>query len=281
MSGTFRSLVVPIDADRTVDGARALPTAVSLARRAGIGVDIVTVAPLGSDLVDVESCLRERLGEPPGAPLTVHGLLDADPARAIIGFLADRPDALLVMSTHARGLVAERVLGSVSEAVLARARRPVLLVGPQVDRQEAGRLDTLVVGVGPAPQEAIVAGVAAWQRSFHGRPPWLVDVLDSNTAKAVARSDGDLLERNHVRHTVRALEARGTACEWDVLHGEHPADALIHFAESIDGAVLALASVRWTDPDHHHLGSTARAVAHRAACPLLVLPAVPALDLVR
>jgi nucleotide-binding universal stress UspA family protein len=275
MPGTFRSLVVPIDADRAVDGARALPTAVSLARRAGITVDIVTVAPLGSDLRAVEETLQKRLGEPPGAHLEVHALLDADPARAIIGFLSDRPDALLVMSTHARGLVAERVLGSVSEAVLARAQRPVLLVGPQVDRQEAGRLDTLVVGVGPAPRQIVLDAVSLWQRSFHGRTPWLVDVVDRPAGEAVARSAGDLLELNHVRTTVRALQERGTKCEWDVLHGTNPPDALIRFASAMDGAVLALVSLRWTDPHHRHLGSTARAVAHRAPCPLLVLPVAP------
>jgi nucleotide-binding universal stress UspA family protein len=273
MTPTFRSLVVPIDPDRTVDGARALPTAVALARRAGLQVDIVTVAPLDADLDEVETSVRELMGEPPGATIEVHGLLDADPASAIIGFLSDRPEALLVMSTHARGLVAERVLGSVSEAVLSRAQRPVLLVGPRVDRQEAGRLDSLVVGLGPAPLDAVVEGVCTWQRSFHGRPPWLVDVVGAGAAEAVDRSDGDLLERNHVRSTARRLEDRGIPCEWDVLHGEHVSESLVDFAAEVDGAVLALVSARWTDPLHHHLGSIARAVAHRAPCPVLVLPA--------
>jgi nucleotide-binding universal stress UspA family protein len=276
----FRSLVVPIDPDRAVDGARALPTAVALARRAGLSVDIVTVAPLDADLPAVEEALTDRLGEPPGAVLRVHGLLDTDPARAIVGFLGDRPDALLVMSTHARGLVAERLLGSVSEAVLTRVDRPVLLVGPEVDRQEAGRLDTLVVGVGDAPHDVITTGVGQWQRSFRGRTPWLVDVLDEADV-AEATRESDVLETGHVHALARRLEGEGTRCEWTVVHDSHPADALLHVAAGIEGSVLAIASRRWTDPRHHHLGSTARAVSHRATCPVLVLPAVVAPAFVR
>jgi nucleotide-binding universal stress UspA family protein len=49
----------------------------------------------------------------------------------------------------------------------------------------------------------------------------------------------------------------------------------------MEGPVLGVASERWTDPDHHHLGSTARAVVHRARCPVLVLPIAGAAQLVQ
>lgn len=268
----FRSLVVPIDPDRTVDGARALPTAVALARRAMLPIEVVAVASLTHVPIEVEQALAERLETPGDVDVRVHALLDAEPSRAIVGFLADHPDGLLVMATHARGLVAERLLGSVSEAVLARSERPALLVGPGVDRQSAGRLDTLIVGVGDAPRREIASGVAAWQRTFGGRNPWLLDVVHDGAMLVAARSAGDIVDSGHVQSVAHDLGELGIEAQWDVLPARSPADALVHYTETLDGPVIAVASERWTDPHHRHFGSVARSVAHRASCPVLVIP---------
>ncbi len=59
--------------------------------------------------------------------------------------------------------------------------------------------------------------------------------------------------------------------QWEVAHGNDPGDAILEFARQFDDPVLALASRRWTDPEHPHLHSIAREIARRATVPVLVV----------
>ena len=68
---------------------------------------------------------------PPGRGRTRagRGVAGGSPADAIIEVAKDGGYDLIVMGTHGRGRLATALLGSVSNAVAARAGRPVLVVG--------------------------------------------------------------------------------------------------------------------------------------------------------
>jgi nucleotide-binding universal stress UspA family protein len=266
----FRSIVVPLDLEPT--GDRALPVAGALAAEARIPVELVTVSsPSMTEELDIyELQHRARLLHAACRTTVLH---DNDVAGALVSFIAERPDPLVVMATRARGVIAEHVLGSVSETVLAGSARPVLMVGPHVADEDLPAGLTLVAGVdGTSTSEAVLSAVAAWIDTFGGPPPWLVQVLTS----AVAAGDhAGMAESADVRRLVARLKEGGIDAEWDVAHAKNPADALIDFADRVADAVLVVGSMRWADPQHSHLTSVARTLTRYAHHPVLVVPATP------
>jgi nucleotide-binding universal stress UspA family protein len=262
----FSSIIVPLDLEP--GGDRSLPVAAALAQRAQIPIELVTVSspaiPEARDLYEL------NMRSPVDGTATRTVLHDNDPAAALVAFIAERPDALVVMATRARGFVAGQLLGSVSERVLSRTDHPVLLVGPGASISEPSGTPTLVVGVDGTPRsEAVLPTLAQWTESFGGPPPWLIEVLP------VPREQQrwDVHETSHLHRLASRLEEQGIEAEWEVAHARHAADALIEFAGQVTDPVLVVASTRWTDPDHRHLTSVARKLAQEARHPVLVVPA--------
>jgi nucleotide-binding universal stress UspA family protein len=232
----FSSVVVPLDLEP--HGDRALPIASRLAATAGIPLELVTVSsPAVTE--EVDRFELERRGRAADAPWTATILHDNDPAAAIVGFVAQRSGALVVMATRARSAIGELVLGSVSEGLLGHADGPFLLIGPNASPEVSPDGLTPVAGSedGMTP-DAVGSALAAWSSSFDGPPPRLADLG----------------------------------------HGGRAATALMELADRVDNAMIVVASARWTDPDRTHLRSVARRLAHHAHHPVLVVPAerVPA-----
>jgi nucleotide-binding universal stress UspA family protein len=175
------------------------------------------------------------------------------------------------MATHVRGLLGERLFGSVSEAVLTHYAGPVLLFGPGFEAIEAEQPPTLVAALEERQaSEVVLDAVCAWSAAFGGDPPWLVEAMEPvglSTGSAVG-----VIESTRVRTLAKNLAGRGVSARWKVLHGRHAADSIVDFADGLGDAVVAMASERWTDPDHRHLVSVTRAVARRSRCPVLVVP---------
>jgi nucleotide-binding universal stress UspA family protein len=263
----FTSVIVPLDLEP--GGDRSLPVAIALAQRARIPIELVTVSspavPEARDLYELD--VRSPLDGTPVARTVLH---DNDPPAALVDLIAERPDALVVMATRARGFLAGQLLGSVSERVLAHTDHPVLLVGPGASILDPSGSPTLVVGVDGTPRsEAVLPTLAQWTASFGGPAPWLIEVLP------VPREEElwDVYETSHLHRLADRLEEHGIEAEWEVAHARHAADALIEFASHVSDPILMVASTRWTDPHHRHLTSVARKLAHEARHPVLVVPA--------
>jgi len=225
----FSSVVVPLDLEP--HGDRALPLARRLAATAGIPLELVTVSSpaLSEELDRYQLERRGRAAETRWSATILH---DNDPAAAIVGFVADRPRALVVMATKARSAVGELVLGSVSEGLLSHAERPLLLIGPHVSSDLGpGPLIPVAAMDDGSPSDAVRDALAVWAASFDGPPPRLADV-------------------GHRRQ----------------------ATALLDLADRVDNAVIVVASARWTDPDRTHLRSEARRLPRDARQPVLVVP---------
>jgi nucleotide-binding universal stress UspA family protein len=232
----FSSVVIPLDLEPL--GDRALPIASRLAATAGIPLELVTVSsPAVTEEVDRYEL--ERRGRAADTSWTATILHDNDPAAAIVGFVAQRPGALVVMATRARSAIGELMLGSVSEGLLSHADRPFLLVGPKASSDAAPAGLTPVAGIEVGPRsDAIGVALDEWSASLGGPPPQLAEVG----------------------------------------HDGRAADVLMELADRVDNAVIVVASTRWTDPDRPHLRSVARRLARDAHHPVLVVPAqrVPA-----
>ena len=134
----LRRIVVGLDG--SAESRLALEDAVELARATGAGLRLVAVArapqvapeipgSLQAMEAAIEGSLREELGDAlasiPAEVATEASLITGDPA-AKLGAAADTA-SLLVLGSRGYGPVRRVLLGSVSSALVARARCPVLV----------------------------------------------------------------------------------------------------------------------------------------------------------
>jgi nucleotide-binding universal stress UspA family protein len=260
----FTSILVPVDLEP--GGDRALPLAGALATAAGLHLELVTVSspnmPETADRLELEERARAVSDD-----WSVRVLHDNDVVTALEAYLTDRPDSLTVMATRARGVLGQRVLGSVTEGLLCRLDQPTLLVGPEVELREQTATPGLLVGVHGDAAGALVPAVAGWTQTFDGPAPWLVEVV--GTEDAEARADRELQE------LAGQLAQTGVDSQWSVARGRDVASNLIEIADRMVDVVVVLVSARWTDPSHLHLSSVARRLTQHSHHPVLIVPAPP------
>lgn len=142
-TGAFRRILLAVDGSD--HGTQAAQVATRLARALGAHLTLITVyhapsASLGEP--NYSAALREALDEArhtigsareavlaAGGPEPETEWLGGGPAETIMSVARDGGYDLIVMGTRGRGRVGAALLGSVSNAVAARAARPVLVVG--------------------------------------------------------------------------------------------------------------------------------------------------------
>jgi nucleotide-binding universal stress UspA family protein len=143
----YRSVLVPLDG--STFGEQALPLALSIARRAGVGVQLVHVlSPLAAAYAEVpfffdneldEQIKARQLGYLEGlgmrlrsyspVPVTAH-LLEGEIVTTLTDHAARSGADLVVMTTHARGPLGRFWLGSVADELIRHLPVPLLLVRP-------------------------------------------------------------------------------------------------------------------------------------------------------
>jgi nucleotide-binding universal stress UspA family protein len=116
------------------DGAEALLSAAALASSAGVRLRAVTVvdAKDAADPADVEARVRELLGDG-DVDLEVE-VRTGDPADELVA--ASQDVGLLVIGSRGRRARKAAILGSVSQAVSAKAACPVLILPPGTSAPE-------------------------------------------------------------------------------------------------------------------------------------------------
>jgi nucleotide-binding universal stress UspA family protein len=144
----YRMIMVPLDGSRFAESA--LPVALSVSRRTGAPLHLVTVQepipPFAYDEWEnaAEDWSRQYLS---GAVERVRPLAGGDvTATMLTGHVVEvleeeavaRSADLVVMATHGRGAFSRAWLGSVADAFIHHTRRPVLLVRPE---EGEGELD--------------------------------------------------------------------------------------------------------------------------------------------
>ena len=188
-------------------------------------------------------------------------------ADVLLGVADDEDALLLVLGTTAAGALRSLLLGSVTEAVLRSADRPVLLVPAGAD------------GLAPGPVVAAVGGPrdAAWiplaELLALARGGRLVlahilegDAADDDPALAEAESRVEAFDP-----ALRALGPTEALIETRVGFGD-AGNRLLQLAHASEASVVVTGS-------HHHgrlhavfLGSTARTLMRNADVPTLVCP---------
>jgi nucleotide-binding universal stress UspA family protein len=261
----FQHLVVPIDGSKA--SWSAVPIAVAMAGAVDGKVDVVTVVDQLGDVVpargELEVGLRE-LGSMPIAP-ALHVLPNDSVAGAIAGHVEALTGAMVVMSSHGRGRSAA-VLGSIADELLRLLFGPIIVVGPHVAVSEIALDGTYVVPLDGSPEgERILPIVESFMIEFAGSP-WIVEVVDPDV-----QVTGDVIESGYPARLAYQMGAEtGKTLNFEILHGEKPARAIVDFATNA-GAVLIFASTHGrTAMARLRLGSVTADVVRHATCPVVL-----------
>lgn len=157
----MQTILVPLDGSPF--GEHALPLALDIARRGGLGLALAhvhhivvpSVSPAGATFFDPGLDVAARDAEADylaavagrvaalwDGPVT-QTVLDAPIAEALCRHAAPAHAGLIALSTHGRGGVARAWLGSVADRVVRQSPVPVLVVRPSDEPPDLGRAPEL------------------------------------------------------------------------------------------------------------------------------------------
>ncbi|AHF05525.1 hypothetical protein MARPU_10005 [Marichromatium purpuratum 984] len=259
-------VTIPVDASTVSQGA--LRPGLSLAGQLGARARLLSVVTRESETAERRALLESLL--------VARGLNDAEVEVGVHEVATDglierigatSPDHPVVMSTHARGVVGEAVLGSVASELLRQTHRPILLTGPHLDDAWSGPIRSLLVCLdGSALSEAMLPEAVAFARAI-GAELRLIQVLKPSFGQGA-----DAGEWVYLRRVADHLPERyGVSANWDVLHGTDVSRAVVEYAALIKGAVIAMTTHGRTGLQRMRLGSFAREVLLAARSPVLVM----------
>ncbi len=282
----IRWVVVPLDGSPF--GEQALPYARQLAQALGATVLLVTAAhldmlaaadagaaPVSAELMqtllDQElsvtrnylAGVKQRL-EATG--LTVETMSDFGyPAGYIREAIAQRPDSLVVMTTHGRSGLARLALGSVADQIVRQSGHPVVVVRPDKDRPEVEHpiRHVLVALDGSALSEEVLP-LALLVASGCGADLTLVRVAESEAETAGAR---DYLEGVAAR-IVGTIGGKPPAVR---VPAGRPAEGILDAASEIGADLIAITTHGRGGIGRWLTGSTTDRVLQGSHLPILVI----------
>lgn len=267
------------------DGARdAIELTRVMAEATGAGVVVVTVLPYGPlpipyEILEEEEAeralplfeeVKERLGE---LEIETRAFGGGSPA-GVINDLAEKEgvDSILVGSPH-RGVVGRVVIGSVADGLLHGAPCEVMVAPRGYAAEEHGPFRTIAVAYDDTPEskaalkraeEIALACRATLMIYTVSAPPAVVPGATGYTP-AIPPEAGTIVTR-----TVKAVDER-IAASGRALNGV-PGATIVEACEEL-GADLLVAGSRGYGPVMRVLlGSVSTQLAHKAPCPVLVVP---------
>ena len=291
-----RHIIIPVDGSPLSE--RAVPYGLVLARALRAQVELVTVVT-PPQLLEIAS--QRRMTDLAGATRYLEQLaaravpnsqpvmkvLEGDAAAALLQYVALKPNALVVMSTHGRGGVGRVVHGSVADKLVRLSPTPVALIPPQAPAAP----DPLVTLVAPLDGSTVAESVTPLVielATATGASVILVEAvvpfLQSSAAAYaswIGPIDGDQITeiddqlvadaREYLRAVQRRLHARRVAVTTEVRLGR-PGTVILDEAEATRGRWLVLASHGRGGLQRLALGSVAGELAQRATVPVIVAP---------
>ena len=267
--GSWDRIVVPLDGSALAE--RALGPAAALAARLGAAVELLTIRWPATSVATCRAYLDTRafaLTQLP-APADVRVVTEGDAPDVIAG--AAVPGSLVCMATHGRGGVARAALGSVAEAVLGRATRPILLVGPEAELTPEVLALPLVVLCTDGSERSRTAVEPAYELARAiGAAVRVVQVVTAPEVVAFHRGTSE--QRAALEAVVARLAEAGVTADLEVPQGPDAAEAILAVAASGGIAALVLATHGRTGLARVALGSVAARVVRAAPCPVLAVP---------
>jgi nucleotide-binding universal stress UspA family protein len=227
-------LIVPLDGrDASV---RAVPVAGRIATRLGLGVRLFAASDdAGADLdAWMQTVADQHLA---GKEVTFEVVGSGDPTAAIIEVAGE--GGMVCMATAASLLPHQGHVGSVAEGVTRGMERPVILVGPEMEASPGENTTRLIVPVDGSPLSEAILPVAADLARALEVPAWVVTVVSPSIESSSHMGvDAMTIGVGYLRRLAGQIrESHGIDAEYEVLHRDNPAEAIVDFTGD-DGTVV-------------------------------------------
>ncbi|MEZ5215396.1 MAG: universal stress protein [Ilumatobacteraceae bacterium] len=257
-------LVVPLDPDSHDE--RAVQTAVTLARAGGAAVGFVAVAEPDAEVsTDWRIALHDRAAAAtrPARALLVRSASVAD---GIIATTSGDGGSILCMSTDAPGRLRDALELTSASAIVHHVDAPAILIGPHA-APFVRPPGSVVAFVDPsALADTVVEHAVAWAARL-GVPLRIEQVLEPGD-----RSTEDVHETAFVARLAARHRRAGVEVEWEVLHAEHPAAAIVdRLGDQMADSLAVLGTHGRSGWRELRLGSVSMKVVHRAPLPVLLV----------
>ncbi len=232
-------LLVPLDGSDS--SLRAVPVAVRLAGRLGLQVKLYTMVGDPGEEESARVYLERVLAEnvPSGAELVVE--VGDNPVAAIVAAAGEA--AVPCMSTAGSVRFHQGHFGSVAEGVVRRLARPMFLVGPEMEQSPGSPTQKVVLPVDDSALSESAIEVAADLATAFDVPLWVVSVASPRQeAKSQVRGAALVVGHSRYVHNVAGRIRRahpGLDVEYEALHDENPAEAIVRFVGDDGTAVMA------------------------------------------
>lgn len=299
----YRHILVPLDGSTFAE--HALPYAVLIARDTGARLQLVlvhssySVATMETSIhATVEHWQTEQRQREAdylhevAARIEAEAGLKAEPIlligivpAALAEFTKKSGADMVVMTTHGRSGLERAWLGSVADSLVRHVDVPVLVVRP--NDQEPQLKETrpvfrhVVVALdGSALAEHVIDAVSELAQPatrytlLRVVPParspissYLPHAVELNRQIAAER---DEQARSYLEQVGTRVRATHSACDWEVLHDDHPAQAIVRWAVANGADGIALSTHRRTPALRLLLGSVADEVVRGGTVPVLV-----------
>jgi len=258
-------IVVPIDPTSTTAN-RAIPVAVAAAKLFGCAIELLQcvedphqVSAAQRDLEPLRSTIRL---EHPDVVVRSSTIVNPNAPEEIVR--AVQPGHLPVIATRAQALTLRHYIGSAAEKVVAQSGRPVLLVGPAADADDAMQVSGVIAGV--APQTGLldtdtldlILLAQHWARQL-AVPLQLVTVVSDD--------DQVIAAQQWLNDVVARFLLPGQEADVRVLRSSQPADAICRIGAE---ALIVMSSHARAGLARFTLGSVTTNVVRHATRAVLV-----------
>lgn len=227
---------------------------------------------------------------PPGVTAQTHVLVGS-PSKEIRAFIEESNADLVVMASHGRGPATRAWLGSMADFLIRASTVPLLLVHPTDDEEPSYQADTpfqkvLIPVDGSELSEAAIAGaskvlgqdievtlIRVVQYPHQFVSPYLPETIQGNQdlfRQATAQA------KDYLTETAWRLKDTARKVETEVTVAEHPARAIVEYADANGFDAIALATHGRGGLKRLALGSVADKVIRTARAPILTFRPEPA-----
>ncbi len=292
------TILVPLDGSLFAEAS--VPAAITMARRLGADIELISVfedasvlaesrdtgqefkAWLGESLEELATRIRDA-SETSVATTIVDGLA----SERLVEYAKRSSVAMIVMSTHGRGPVSRAWLGSVADYVLRHVDVPVLLVRADEEgaatKIEEWRFDHVLVALDGSdraeraldwavdlatPGKTAITLFRAVEPPIPFASPYLPHALEDTQAALDAGHEAAQTYLSQVRDR---LSKHGHRVETQAMVGGHPAPGIVDYAHEHPVDLIAIGTHGHRGLRRLVLGSVADKVLRSANVPVLLV----------
>ena len=260
-----KRILVPLDG--SLPATSALVVGERLADRWDAELHVLTLIKQGHIASGVNHIIERQVSRLEHRPKVDIRSLSYSIAEDIAAEFDRVDETLVVMSTWARGRSAG-LMTNVAEDVLRLVRSPILVLGPDVEIDDDWPNGPVFITTDGSHFAESVVEAAIRLAGLLDVEPRLITVIDP---AAVPAGIAPAAETNAVATLSEKIEAlSGKPADYDVLHGQHPANAIVDYAERYGGSLIAMSTHGRSGPSRIALGSVAMDVVRHARCPVLL-----------